>query len=230
MIKNIRKIYQYLAKLDLIVLVAGLLLVSGVLMFIKVLDNVWDGESQRFDEWAIHTIGGWETRDWVREIGRDLTALGGTAVLTLVTLAVTGYLLLMKKYRTIVLLLVATLGALLLSSSLKAIIDRPRPELVPHGSYVYTASFPSGHSMLSAAVYLTLGTMLARQFKDWTLKFYFISIAVVLTGLVGISRVFLGVHWPTDVLAGWSAGLAWAILCWIVARYLQLHGQVEEES
>ena len=126
-----------------------------------------------------------------------------------------------------VLVVAATLGGLLVSHLLKDLYDRPRPELVPHLVPVSTASFPSGHAMLSAVVYLTLGALLARLVDAWWVKLYVIVAALGLTGLVGLSRVYLGVHYPTDVLAGWAAGLSWAILCWLAVRYLQRHGMVD---
>jgi undecaprenyl-diphosphatase len=132
-----------------------------------------------------------------------------------------------RKYHALLLLLAATGGALLLSLLLKDVIDRPRPDLIAHRSHVMTKSFPSGHAMLSAAVYLTLGVLLARLTTSLRLKLYFLCIALLLTLLVGVSRVFMGVHWPTDVMAGWAAGLAWAIGCWLVARWLQRRGSVE---
>jgi undecaprenyl-diphosphatase len=116
---------------------------------------------------------------------------------------------------------------MLLSTLLKMGFDRPRPDLVPHGALVYTASFPSGHATLSAVVYLTLGALLARVQPRLVLKLYLLGLAILLTVMVGVSRVYLGVHWPTDVLAGWAVGAAWALLCWATALWLQRRGRVE---
>lgn len=165
---------------------------------------------------------------WVEEIGRDITALGGNAVLTLFTLAAVGFLVLDGKRRVAIILIVATLGALSISTLLKHSIDRDRPNLVPHGTVVYTASFPSGHSMLAASTYLTMAALLMRIQRKRVIKAYILLVAMAMTFLVGISRIYLGVHWPTDVLAGWTAGTAWAILCWLMARWLQLHDAIEK--
>ncbi|MBR9904520.1 MAG: phosphatase PAP2 family protein, partial [Gammaproteobacteria bacterium] len=116
------------------------------------------------------------------------------------------------------------------STVMKLGFDRPRPDLVPHEAMVYTASFPSGHSMMSAVTYLTLAALLIRVQPALRLKAYLLILAILLTLLVGISRVYLGVHWPTDVLAGWTAGASWAALCWIVMRWMQRHGQLEPEE
>ena len=110
---------------------------------------------------------------------------------------------------------------------LKALINRPRPDVVPALSHATDASFPSGHAMLSAVVYLVLGAMLARLVQRRRLKLFFLMLAIVLTFLIGLSRVYLGVHYPTDILAGWAAGLIWAIVCWLVTRVLQHSGLVE---
>jgi undecaprenyl-diphosphatase len=148
-------------------------------------------------------------------------------VLSFITLAVAGFLVLQRKTHAALFVLVAVGGGLLLSSLLKMGFDRPRPDLVPHGSVVYTASFPSGHSMMAAVTYLTLGALLARVQPRRSLKLYLLGLAVLLAVAVGVSRVYLGVHWPTDVLAGWALGAAWALLCWTVALRLQRRGQVE---
>lgn len=161
---------------------------------------------------------------WLEDMMRDFTARGGIGVLTLVTLATVGYALLAGRPRLAVTVVVAVLGGVALSAAIKAGIDRPRPDLVSRGSYVTTASFPSGHSMMVATVYFTLAALLMRFRPDRTSKAYIVAVAVVLTVLVGVSRVHLGVHRPTDVLAGWSVGAAWAVLVSAIAAQLQRRG------
>jgi undecaprenyl-diphosphatase len=147
-----------------------------------------------------------------------VTALGGVTVLTLVTLAVCGFLALVRHFRSLLLVLGSTVGGAVLNSTLKALFARPRPVVVPHLAEAYAPSFPSGHAMLSAIVYLTLGALLAQLTERRWLKAYVLGVAVLLSFLVGLSRVFLGVHYLTDVLGGWMAGLAWALFTALVAR------------
>jgi undecaprenyl-diphosphatase len=156
---------------------------------------------------------------------RDFTALGGVGVLSLLTLASFGYLWLQGLRRVALFLLLAIAGGLLLSLGLKSGFDRPRPELVSHGAMVYTSSFPSGHSMLSAVVYLTGGALLAMVHSARRVRIYLIGCSVLATLLVGVSRVYLGVHWPSDVLAGWAAGAAWAAACWLAAQWFRERGR-----
>lgn len=167
---------------------------------------------------------------WVEELGRDFAALGGMGVLTCLTLAVIGYLILVHRRRTALLVAVAIGGGVLLSLLLKQGFDRPRPDLVPHDSYVYTSSFPSGHSMMAAVTYLTLAALLTRTQGPRRVKLYLLTLATLLTLVIGISRIYMGVHWPTDVLAGWTAGAAWALLCWQLAHWLQGRGELEREG
>lgn len=167
---------------------------------------------------------------WVEELGRDITALGGIGILAGITLTVSGYLWLLGSRRSMFLLLIAIGSGQAMSTLAKSGFDRPRPDLVPHGMQVYTASFPSGHSMMAAVTYLTLATLLARVQPTRALKAYVMTVAVLVTVAVGVSRVYLGVHWPTDILAGWAAGAAWALGCWLVAHWLALHGAVEPEA
>jgi undecaprenyl-diphosphatase len=167
---------------------------------------------------------------WVEEVGRDFTALGGVAVITLLTVAVVAFFWLANMHRAAVYVAAATLGAVVISTGLKELFARPRPNLVPHGSHVYLSSFPSGHSAIAAAAYLTLGLVASQFVVKKRLKALFIGVAMFVTGAVGVSRVYLGVHWPSDVLAGWAVGLSWALVCWIVAVWLQDHGVVEPEQ
>lgn len=167
---------------------------------------------------------------WFEEMGRDVTALGGVAVLFLFTGAALGYALMRREKLTAVLLVVSVGGGMLVSLLLKDLYDRARPDLVSHGSVVYTQSFPSGHSMMSAITYLTLAALLVRVQPSRLLKLYVLGLGVLLTGLVGTSRVYLGVHWPSDVLAGWSVGAAWAALTWFVTARLQAHEGVHPEA
>lgn len=154
------------------------------------------------------------------EAVRDITALGSFSVLTLVTLAAVGFLVVLKRYGEAGTIAFAAIGGQALSETLKAYFDRPRPDFVAHIVETTSASFPSGHAMMSAAIYLSLGAMLARVQTKRRLKTYIHVIAVLITVLVGMSRVYLGVHYPTDVLGGWCLGAAWAILCWSVLAWM----------
>jgi undecaprenyl-diphosphatase len=156
-----------------------------------------------------------------QEAMRDVTALGGVTVLSLVTIVATLALLLHGKRRRAAIFAGIVVATQVSATFLKDIYDRPRPELVPHGSYVYSSSFPSGHSTLAAATYLTLATMIASLEPKPGTKALVYVVAGLVTVSVGFSRVYLGVHWPSDVLAGWTLGAAWALLGWISLRVLQ---------
>jgi undecaprenyl-diphosphatase len=205
---------------------AAVVFVLGTLGFLAIADEVGEGDTLRLDRrilLAMRVAGNPSEPagpQWVEEAFRDFTGLGGVGVLGLVTLATLGYLWLQGLRRECTYLLLAIGGGLLVSLALKASFHRPRPDLISHGSMIYTASFPSGHSMLSVIVYLTGGAMLALVHRRRVLRVYILACALLATLLVGISRVYLGVHWPTDVLAGWAGGAAWAALCWIVAQRL----------
>lgn len=205
-----------------------LLLLLGVSFaawgFVEIADEVLEGDSHAFDERILLSMrspaspGDPWGPEYLEEMARDITGLGGTVVLTSISLFSVAYLYLKGNKRAMIFVAASIAGGIILSTLLKQGFDRPRPDLVPHGSYVYSASFPSGHSMMAAIVYLTLGALLARVEPHWRMKIYLISIGILLTICVGLSRIYLGVHWPTDVLAGWSGGAAYATGCWLVAH------------
>ena len=155
----------------------------------------------------------------------DITSLGGVTVLAIITVLIATYLLLVRKRVTSIFVVASVLGGWVLSHGIKIGVARPRPDLVPHLVEVHDLSFPSGHAMVSAVTYLTIGLLVAQMQSRRVARCYFVSVAVAITLLVGISRVFLGVHYPTDVLGGWSAGAAWACSCWLVGQWLIPEGE-----
>jgi undecaprenyl-diphosphatase len=221
---------------EMAVLLALAGVVAGVWGFAVLADEVLEGGTQAFDQKVLlafrhsdptHTPLGPRP---VQEAARDITALGGVVVLTLVTAIAAGFLALDGKKHMAFFVCGSVLGGLAVSTILKDTFQRPRPELVPYSAYASGASFPSGHSMMSAVTYLTLGALLARSQERKRLKAYFLLVAMFLTSAVGVTRVYLGVHWPTDVLAGWTAGAVWALLCWLTARWLQSRRTLERET
>ncbi len=217
------------------ILIALVVLAAGIWGFVEIADEVREGDAISLDRTILLLFRNpADPSDplgpiWLESAVRDITALGGVTVTTLMTLGAAGFLLLSGKRGAALFVVVSIAGAALLSFGMKLGFERPRPDLVPHGVEVYTASFPSGHATGSAATYLTLGALLARFQSRRRLKVYLLSIAVLLTVLIGLSRLYLGVHWPSDVLAGWTLGASWALLCWLVAWQLQRRGKVEDD-
>lgn len=227
-------LWQRLKRADLYILLAIVLVIGGAWLFIEVADEVNEGATAAIDQQlllALRNPG--DSSDplgppWVEEAMRDVTALGGGAILLLLTTSVVGYLIIQWRYRSATLVTLAVVGGALLSQLLKDAFGRPRPDLVAHGMHVYSTSFPSGHSMSAAATYLTLAALMTRLQPRRRLQIYIMASALLVTGLVGVSRVYLGVHWPTDVLAGWTAGAVWAALCGLVMSWLQQRGDIEQ--
>ena len=220
---------------ELWLLAALVVLGATVWAFVELADEVLEGDTLRYDEailYAMREAG--DPQDplgppWFEEVMRDVTALGSMFFIIFITLIVIGFLVLSGQTGGAVLVFVAVAGGTLLSQVLKDAFVRSRPDIVAHGMETFTASFPSGHATLSAVTYLTLGALLMRMRARRREKAYIITVAVFLTVAVGVSRLYLGVHWPTDVLAGWTIGAGWALVCWFVAVWLQAHGQVEPE-
>ncbi len=232
---RLRRLILWLGGHETAVLAASTALVGSAWLFLVLARDVASGRTRGFDDrllLALRTPGDPSRPvgpDWLPEVARDITALGSTDVLWMATLAVAGFLGLDRRYRAMGFVLLAVCSGWALSFGLKAAFERPRPELVPHLMRAYFSSFPSGHSMMAAVVYGTLGALMAGLVPHRRLKFYFLSLAALISTMVGVSRVYLGVHYPTDVVAGWSAGLGWSTLCWLVGRRLIAHGQIEPQ-
>jgi undecaprenyl-diphosphatase len=209
-------------------LLIPLLIAAGTAWgFIELADEVDEGETRAIDERVILAFRSADISDpvgpaWFEEAVRDLTSLGSNTVLAAAVLTVVGFLLLQRDWRAALFTFAATGSGLLASFVLKEFFDRPRPDLIPHEVMVFTPSFPSGHAMISAVVYLTLASLVTRLMQRRRLKIYAMTVAIVLTAMIGLSRVYLGVHWPSDVLAGWMAGASWALVCWLVASRIGL--------
>jgi len=225
------RLLHWLGSHELAILLALAAVAGGVWIFLVIASEVTEGETLSLDRKLLLAMrnpdlspkGGVQ----FEEVMRDCTAAGGVALLTLITFSTAGFLVLAGKKNMAAFVCTSILSGLLLSLALKDIYHRPRPNIVPHEDSIITSSFPSGHSMLSALTYLTLGALLARSYTRRRLKAYFLCLAALVPGLVGVSRVYLGVHWPTDVLAGWTAGATWATLCWLAARWLQNRNRLE---
>jgi undecaprenyl-diphosphatase len=220
---------------ELTLLIGGIVVLFLLVVFIKLASEVLAGETLSFDKKVLLALR--NPADPSRPIGPpwmlsgalDITALGSATVLGLTVFAVAGFLLAQGLWRRALFVTLASSGAWFINTALKQLFQRPRPDVVPHLREVMTMSFPSGHALQSAVVYLTLGALLMHIAKRRLTKLYCISVAMLATALVGASRVYLGVHYPTDVLAGWLIGLSWALVCWMIERSLERQAGLKRE-
>lgn len=234
---RVRRALRWLGQRELGALVSVTVLFGAVWLVAWLASEVVEGDTRAFDEYlllGLRTPG--DTTDpigpmWLERMINDITSLGSFTVYLLVTFAVLGYLVLRRKARVAGFVVLSIAGGQLLSSGLKRGFDRPRPSLAEHHVNAYLdPSFPSGHTLMATVTFLTLAAMLARVHPQKTVKAYLLVCAFLLASLVGFSRVYLGVHWPTDVIAGLAIGSAWASLCWLAAGWLQRRGRIEREE
>lgn len=158
---------------------------------------------------------------WLEETIAEITSLGGYPILIAVVAAVVGYLIVVRMYGPALYIAISILMGSALSQLLKLFYDRARPDLVEHLVTAHTASFPSGHATMSTIVYLTLAALIVRLVDNIRARVYVICVAALVSILVGLSRIYLGVHWPSDVAAGWALGVAWASLSWLAVSALR---------
>ncbi|MBY2925582.1 phosphatase PAP2 family protein [Rhizobium leguminosarum] len=197
---------------------------GGLFVLQRLTSEVLEGETLRFDEAILRALRrpgdlavpigpGWLTH----AVG-DITSLGGVTVLALMTVLVTVYLLFDRRWPIAIFVVSSVLTGWLASTLLKIVVARPRPDIVPHLVEVGDLSFPSGHAMVSAVTYLTLGALLARTQRYPSTRIFVMGAGVFLAVIIGLSRIYLGVHYPTDVFAGWCAGALWALACWLISK------------
>lgn len=213
-------------RLEIYLLTAGLLVAAGIWGFAALASEVVEGDTARYDERILLALRNPADPSvpigphWTLQVARDVTAMGGVTVLGFVIAVIGGYLLLQRWHGLFVFMLGSVVSGSVLALVLKGFFHRARPQVVPYLTDIATASFPSGHSMISSVAYLTMAALLARATRDWKTKIYCLAVAVILIVAIGCSRVYLGVHFPTDVFAGWCGGATWAILCCMAGHIL----------
>ena len=214
-----------IARTEIMALSALLIVALGIMTFVELADDMTEADGQAFDQavlaWMQPTPGDPRGDWWLEEAAADLTSLGGISVLALFGTIALVFLILQRKHLSALLLVLGVAGGVALSEGLKAVFGRERPPQAFQAVDTLNASFPSGHALLSAVFYLTLGVMLTRAFPKKQLKAFVLGAAILITVLIGLTRVYLGAHWAADVLAGWSVGAAWAMALWLVAYAVQ---------
>lgn len=211
------------ARTEFVALSALLIVGLGVSIFADLAEDMREGDGQAFDQWVLSVLrpdadpsDAWGP-GWLSVAANDLTALGAISVLTLFATIAVIFLVIQKKRLSALLLVFGLLGGVTLSEGLKAMFERARPPEQFQAVETINASFPSGHALLSTVFYLSLAVMLSRAFPRRRLKAYVIGTGVLIAVLVGLTRIYLGAHWATDVFAGWSVGAAWAMALWLVS-------------
>ncbi len=231
-----KPITALIGRIELPMLLAGVIVAGGLWGFLELMEIATDRAPHALDSEILLWFRVEGHPDvpvgpaWLPKMVRDITALGSAAVLTLITAATALYFFVVRRPASGLFVIAAVASGQIVATLLKTGIDRPRPDVVPHLMQESSLSFPSGHAMISALVYLTLGALASQTAHNQATRIYILSLAVFISLLVGISRLYLGVHWPSDVMAGWCAGFAWAMLWWMAARLIQPNGGSDTAS
>jgi len=199
-----------------------------LLAIFKFASEIAEGDTMAFDVAVLRAMrhaAGPDTPLTTFMLG--MTHLGDAITLIVLVLLSAGFLFTARKQGMALFLILATTAGFLLVQFLKRVVDRPRPDVVEHWTSFANASFPSGHAANSAIIYLTLAVLIARSVTSRALRIYVVMAAMLLTFVIGLSRLYLGVHWPTDVLSGWIVGAGWAMACSSLAWWLQARRTIE---
>lgn len=195
---------------------------SALWAFFYLGDEIGEGDTGAFDSQLVEllrTQGGDPIGPaWFKDAMRDVTALGGFTFLLLTIIVVVLSLLFHRKRREGIILAATAIGAQTSIEIFKILYDRPRPDPVAPSLQTYTSSFPSGHTTESTAIFLSVATIIAAFELKASNKILAYSVAIFVILAIGFSRVYLGMHWPTDVLGGWVLGATWALAAWIALR------------
>jgi undecaprenyl-diphosphatase len=214
-----RYLPEYITEITLV------LISLGLFIFARLTEEMLEGDTVGYDKGVLLWFR--NPRDLSDPLGspsfevlmRDVTALGGVLVLGLLCICACGYLWLRHQRKLAVFIAASVSVGSLLNTVLKEIIVRPRPDIVPHATDAALSSFPSGHAMMSTVVFLTLGALLSLSTENRRIKYYILFWSIFLPLIVGISRIYLGVHWPTDIIAGWIAGAIWSLFCLVIYHH-----------
>jgi undecaprenyl-diphosphatase len=220
---SIGRIESFRTAVGVFLIVGTLIAALGTFVFARLADEVREGATQVFDD-RVMTWMGQHRIDWLEQALVEVTALGtGVVVLSIVGVSAMFLWLTRHKYSA-ALLLVSTTGGIILNNVLKLFFMRERPRAFEWAAHASSSSFPSGHAMSAAIVYATVGYLAARLQKRRWARWLTLAFAMVLIVLICASRVYLGVHYPTDVLAGLVLGLAWAGFCMATLEAVQVLG------
>ena len=211
--------------------VFGIFLLSGTVIavlftwaFSEIAEKVRAGSTQGFDDAVMHWMAAHQTKT-LQSVMLEITALGTGAVVGMIVFIAGMFLWLNRHRHSAILLIAATLGGMLLDNLLKIGFNRPRPQIFKWGTYAVSSSFPSGHAMSSVIVYGTVAYLAARLQQNAASRIATMVFAATMIVLICASRLYLGVHYPSDVLAGVTIGLAWAGFCMAVLEAAQLYAK-----